>query len=116
MTLTEKKALAKISIHALFAEGDFIQLAQTKDYIKFLSTPSSQRATHPRSAAKHATDISIHALFAEGDHILADLEAVWQLISIHALFAEGDTCTRSCIILLSLFLSTPSSQRATRDN
>ena len=58
---------------------------------KFLSTPSSQRATGRR----HAETIR------------------FRRISIHALFAEGDRIYRNLLPLLYLFLSTPSSQRAT---
>ena len=103
--------------------------------IKFLSTPSSQRATRSartsRAAAHHFyprplrrgrpvlvlrsnthPTISIHALFAEGDAdaapTLTDLR-----ISIHALFAEGDGRHARNSVRHTSFLSTPSSQRAT---
>ena len=57
-----------ISIHALFAEGDRMQGTDEEIAQAFLSTPSSQRATAAASAfATSSALISIHALFAEGD-------------------------------------------------
>ena len=58
--------------------------------------------------------ISIHALFAEGD-LMGRLLHCLIMISIHALFAEGDPRRRRAIRLGLVFLSTPSSQRATAD-
>ena len=125
---------AAISIHALFAEGDAHGSADRCTDTRFLSTPSSQRATGAGRADRAAGDISIHALFAEGDgdDLLRKLAAGIFLstpssqratgarrllraapaISIHALFAEGDAQTGSSPTR-GRFLSTPSSQRAT---
>ena len=60
----------------------------------------------------HTIDISIHALFAEGDVNLT-IPSLDLPISIHALFAEGDIGSRITSDATALFLSTPSSQRAT---
>ena len=125
-----------ISIHALFAEGDYqcpccilgisdfyprplrrgrqpITISCTVSKL-FLSTPSSQRATRSRRRYKDEYGISIHALFAEGDSTHRSITGSCNGISIHALFAEGDgRSLRSCTHPPA-FLSTPSSQRATR--
>ena len=62
------RQIVRISIHALFAEGDpLIQRFRRSPHI-FLSTPSSQRATARCGAPPRCGGISIHALFAEGDH------------------------------------------------
>ena len=126
--------IGRISIHALFAEGDH----------------ASGRLSHP-------PPISIHALFAEGDMrrsacprqpgnfyprplrrgrrfrrvprlVRPDFyprplrrgrqsgwsaRASWYDISIHALFAEGDQRLSFRMAFPLAFLSTPSSQRAT---
>ena len=101
----------------------------------FLSTPSSQRATLMGHTTRPISEISIHALFAEGD-LLQHVKQLLVGISIHALFAEGDLgaiaakmedddfyprpLRRGRPTTLSFwrtrheFLSTPSSQRATR--
>ena len=56
---------------------------------KFLSTPSSRRATVQHQLHHEAGTISIHALLAEGD--AGKSYGYWRLdISIHALLAEGD--------------------------
>ena len=56
--------------------------------------------------------ISIHALFAEGDTTFS-YTAYMGEISIHALFAEGDHGDHRPHVHIVIFLSTPSSQRAT---
>ena len=101
-----------ISIHALREEGDHRSTPWIKDMIKFLSTPSARRATHPEEydamprkiflstpSARRATEalmdyygelvISIHALREEGD-LLSYLCSIRKAISIHALREEGD--------------------------
>ena len=78
----------------------------------FLSTPSSQRATYGQEYPCAADCISIHALFAEGDLEIARI-AISPCISIHALFAEGDFVDMGRVPRPWIFLSTPSSQRAT---
>ena len=124
-----------ISIHALFAEGDHDPRRLSDPSDRFLSTPSSQRATvFPEierwmqeflstPSSQRATSkiilkysdfrISIHALFAEGDFMVQSKIDALQAISIHALFAEGDVPFDTPDLLLLPFLSTPSSQRAT---
>ena len=57
----------KISIHALFAEGDTSRIYRGSPQKRFLSTPSSQRATQLHAIGIMNIIISIHALFAEGD-------------------------------------------------
>ena len=82
--------MSRISIHALFAEGDHLICADP--------------------VFVHI--ISIHALFAEGDGG-GGANGGNGAISIHALFAEGDMVTPATLFTGSVFLSTPSSQRAT---
>ena len=84
------------------------------DSLIFLSTPSSQRATLEQLLVEAMPYISIHALFAEGDKCDCGNEAFATVISIHALFAEGDRMSRCRANWPLRFLSTPSSQRATR--
>ena len=101
----------------------------------FLSTPSSQRATNAFTCTIASEIISIHALFAEGD-TSRSYAINCRGISIHALFAEGDTQEMQLkegqlyfyprplrrgrlgysemVLNMWKFLSTPSSQRATR--
>ena len=104
---------------------------------KFLSTPSSRRATYadecdiknivhfyprpPRGGRRSSQlktsnrqSISIHALLAEGDARSSVLDQSAPVISIHALLAEGDTASRPAGAPTGQFLSTPSSRRATR--
>ena len=81
-----------ISIHALFAEGDSIPRPLVSKDDRFLSTPSSQRATPLRGRVIRGEKISIHALFAEGDDGSRS-PARELVISIHALFAEGDAAS-----------------------
>ncbi len=124
----------RISIHALFAEGDQPAISQYMRMCAFLSTPSSQRATLYPNVCKLAFCISIHALFAEGD-TFRRAQKYFPSISIHALFAEGDQRLHLSLrqppyfyprplrrgrrqtthqnSVCSTFLSTPSSQRAT---
>ena len=80
---------------------------------RFLSTPSSQRATCGGQPVRGSPGISIHALFAEGDG-LGGSQDLFVPISIHALFAEGDKAAGPPAPVGTIFLSTPSSQRATR--
>ena len=112
-----------ISIHALLAEGDFIHFFPRTAHARFLSTPSSRRATslpgviansikyfypRPPRGGRHAeyknhsdelVAISIHALLAEGDPWTRRTKMNLQ-ISIHALLAEGDSKNREKNILL----------------
>ena len=128
-----------ISIHALREEGDLRPRRAREAPGKFLSTPSARRATDMAQvvgAAHHG--ISIHALREEGD-------TPWDVqshrifsISIHALREEGDSSMsfnalsdgnfyprpprggrRAGNISLfdkTLFLSTPSARRATKES
>ena len=57
---------------------------------KFLSTPSTRRATAHCTPALHLFDISIHALREEGDARHLDESGHENVISIHALREEGD--------------------------
>ena len=91
---------SRISIHALFAEGDAFAADNAALVVQFLSTPSSQRATPSETKRSHDRSISIHALFAEGDLCLLKL-VFHNSISIHALFAEGDHFSFSiCVVIL----------------
>ena len=103
---------------------------------QFLSTPSARRATVHTQQPLWEREISIHALREEGDEReVKPYER--QYISIHALREEGDPQDhdhnqrgrhfyprpprggrQACIFtrtITSLFLSTPSARRATRD-
>ena len=105
-------------------------------FFKFLSTPSSRRATG--AARHHATvptyfyprpprggrpktkfitfgveGISIHALREEGDFGMGVILSDIAVISIHALREEGDSDFRSGFQREHQFLSTPSARRAT---
>ena len=102
---------------------------------KFLSTPSSRRATTTRPETGNPEKISIHALLAEGDIVFTHrMNGYWPFlstpssrratrgclrqwlpvaISIHALLAEGDMAGRFLSAQSRKFLSTPSSRRAT---
>ena len=87
-----------ISIHALLAESDGIQLLPCDMRMLFLSTLSLRRATAVDSKVDATQIISIHALLAESD---AKFEGInfWQsIISIHALLAESDP--QGCFLVI----------------
>ena len=87
---TEDQGDQAISIHALFAEGDYGKRTESLYLSGFLSTPSSQRAT--------SLDQPHHA--PRGNFYPRPLRRGRRyLLSIHS--------------IVSQFLSTPSSQRAT---
>ena len=79
-----------ISIHALLAESDAVQLFQSCHPWHF----------YPRSPCGER----LRARAAEGQS---------PEISIHALLAESDSCISTAVLLLCLFLSTLSLRRAT---
>ena len=103
----------------------------------FLSTPSARRATVDRHGPGPRLVISIHALREEGDR--ADCRRPipstyfyprpprggrrrnlrqsdgGQRISIHALREEGDLGNTAALSVTTIFLSTPSARRATRN-
>ena len=81
-----------ISIHALREEGDCLDL----------------------NRRHNAVLISIHALREEGDGVIDGNNAVSYEISIHALREEGDCMMRCIRWNWTLFLSTPSARRATK--
>ena len=81
---------AKISIHALREEGDFLSMSQHNIGRIFLSTPSARRATCSCSWGRRP-----------------------RAISIHALREEGDMASVALIVRHMGFLSTPSARRAT---
>ena len=88
-------------------------VSELKTGFEFLSTPSSRRATHPCLSILGKRAISIHALLAEGD-CLRHSCGLHRKISIHALREEGDVtgCKLACRV--KVFLSTPSARRATK--
>ena len=102
----------EISIHALREEGDPQRRRTSSASIRFLSTPSARRATAARDRFRPVFRISIHALREEGDgqHGSAVRD---HNISIHALREEGDLYTGIHLVVLFIFLSTPSARRAT---
>ena len=102
----------------------------------FLSTPSARRATQQQQGQRQGLQISIHALREEGDASYhasflrksyfyprpprggrqgyRGPETTDEYISIHALREEGDLYTGMHLVVLFIFLSTPSARRATR--
>ena len=80
---------------------------------KFLSTPSARRATVRQSRLSGSHQISIHALREEGDTGGAGRKPS-KNISIHALREEGDLPLSGAANVVAIFLSTPSTRRATR--
>ena len=103
-----------ISIHALFAEGDTVFICASPAPISFLSTPSSQRATGSPGGGCAGEAHFYPRPLRRGRPIIRDMFHWYVHISIHALFAEGDRSYATCSTGMSIFLSTPSSQRATR--
>ena len=78
-----------ISIHALLAESDKMELDSTAGRITFLSTLSLRRATTWARGSRVTYVISIHALLAESDPKEENTMGMPR-ISIHALLAESD--------------------------
>ena len=79
-----------ISIHALLAESDLIDLVDSPVAKEFLSTLSLRRATYPSDQPVMYWRISIHALLAESDGQADFVGYLRSSISIHALLAESD--------------------------
>ena len=104
----------EISIHALREEGDLLDRWEEYSLETFLSTPSARRATTFAGATAGMTGISIHALREEGDVLSQGRFLAEESISIHALREEGDSERMASAISGSVFLSTPSARRATR--
>ena len=109
----------RISIHALFAEGDRglwqtskkggnfyprplrrgrpLVIPLTSEIWDFYPRPLRRGRPASMDKGKLTHEISIHALFAEGDDCVK-VYTIFSTISIHALFAEGDMpylCTQS---------------------
>ena len=101
-----------ISIHALLAESDDVDIDKMSTKDKFLSTLSLRRATTCGMAVTTTLPISIHALLAESDPQTPDT-LPGGAISIHALLAESDSGHRSATRGCGRFLSTLSLRRAT---
>ena len=126
---------ARISIHALRAEGD--ALFQSNNSLTFYFNPRPPCGGRPVSVANKSSNkpISIHALRAEGDIEPRSSSCRLSVISIHALRAEGDSeltqkkykaayfnprppCGgrlggSDAAVIVGLFQSTPSVRRAT---
>ena len=85
--------ITAISIHALRVEGDRFRSRPFTVFTKFLSTPSGWRATVPIHVLRDHVEISIHALRVEGDQDPRTPETA-RAISIHALRVEGDLARR----------------------
>ena len=103
-----------ISIHALLAESDWLQLFLIYQDNKFLSTLSLRRATlfNRRLRAIHnafLSTLSLRRATREEREIIAGLFA----ISIHALLAESDSRIFGKRVQKLTFLSTLSLRRAT---
>ena len=113
MTAGKIKKQVEISIHALLAEGDVhYRVTGTGHLVNFYPRPprGGRRAT--AAFCPGFICISIHALLAEGDKALTQ-ETITFIISIHALLAEGDDSRQMQVNRDNVFLSTPSSRRAT---
>mgnify|MGYP005764733477 CR=1 FL=1 len=82
-----------ISIHALFAEGDGGSNTRPAPQTDFYPRPLRRGRPATGEVIDDDFVISIHALFAEGDGAFLELGCL-QKISIHALFAEGDRAPR----------------------
>ena len=118
-----------ISIHALFAEGDLPHhrrrrrnrhfyprplrrgrrelTDQANAWLRFLSTPSSQRATERRPLPANFVDDFYPRPLRRGRPSAArSLQILWT-ISIHALFAEGDMAKHGCFLLRCNFYPRP---------
>ena len=92
--------------------GRPVKIKQNIQNQLFLSTPSSQRATDSNGGAGRGRFISIHALFAEGD--AAVLVLPLNNVNFYPRPLRRGRLTASASENASvLFLSTPSSQRAT---
>ena len=85
----------RISIHALFAEGDATSARHIDISKNFYPRPLRRGRPRPRLLCRTHGGISIHALFAEGDGIPYVIGGDTAGISIHALFAEGDVASIS---------------------
>ena len=83
-----------ISIHALLAESDISFSAGRECDTTFLSTLSLRRATRLGLLGWLRVLISIHALLAESDYAHPITIPVCVIISIHALLAESDNAVR----------------------
>ena len=101
-----------ISIHALFAEGDSAILVCTGLVFHFYPRPL--RRGRPRTCISIGNTINFYPRPLRRGRLYISLHlAPLTPISIHALFAEGDMTRRVDRVDVALFLSTPSSQRAT---
>ena len=94
----------EISIHSLYAEGDYILILYISLFLQFQSTPSMQRETQLFHFHRSLFVISIHSLYAEGDVSFTNLSLVLYGISIHSLYAEGDT-TEVGVNVAKLYIS-----------
>ena len=125
-----------ISIHALRGEGDALHKAGQTAPNDFYPRPPWGGRRPARQTANRYRRISIHALRGEGDGVAKISPSLspyfyprppWggrlcakisldksEYISIHALRGEGDAGRGSAVLLIVLFLSTPSVGRATR--
>ena len=107
------KKAGGISIHALLAEGDLAPRLLPQSKSRFLSTPSSRRATG-EAARLRARGRDFYPRPPRGGRPNADILSDFLIaISIHALLAEGDYFVRTKRLVKLRFLSTPSSRRAT---
>ncbi|GEM_PF-5942060 len=85
----------KISIHALYAEGDLTAAGfqRTRAIISIHALYAEGDRFTNEALNLCQIGISIHALYAEGDAIRDYMQARIS-ISIHALYAEGDNDPR----------------------
>ena len=113
MTSVARGATTVISIHALLAESDAMQIEIVKMYALFLSTLSLRRAT-PKDLRHCTTYLFLSTLSlrrATSDQGASNQRG--RQISIHALLAESDKMHALKLANSMLFLSTLSLRRAT---
>ena len=113
-TSSRHTVLCMISIHALREEGDTAFLLFLKLLRQFLSTPSARRATEKLAGLFVGQDISIHALREEGDDATE-----YEILKAYNFYPRpprgGRRPSAAQRSSSSLFLSTPSARRATRE-
>ena len=85
-----------ISIHALREEGDNARYYKSKEYIKFLSTPSARRATRQEEICRLISQDFYPRPPRGGRRQMPVVVVVLMRISIHALREEGDRMAGCC--------------------
>ena len=108
---TADRVRACISIHALLAESDTVQIIVIIMYTLFLSTLSLRRATSTYRHQDRQSPISIHALLAESDLYIN--RTAKTVVFLSTLSLRRATIINSNCNFTQKFLSTLSLRRAT---